>query len=409
MNRQRFLLSSAVFFCGIVQLFPCTTALVSGKATKDGRPLLLKNRDADELQNKLMYFSDGKYRYIGLVNSSDSTGKEVWGGYNSTGFAIMNSASYNLKRNDTTVLSDQEGVIMKLALQYCASLTDFEHLLDTLAKPLGVEANFGVIDALGGGAYYETDNFHYAKYDVNDPSVAPDGYLLRTNYSVCGIEDKGAGYIRFNTEETLFKETYAKGKFTYRFLIETVPHHLKHSLTKTDLSMILPNDTTDTHFVPFQDFIPRTSTSAAILIQGVKNHEQPLLTTMWTILGFPLTSIIIPVWIVQDGFLPPILVSDVRRIAPLCDVALKLKGKLCPSHQGIGNKYLDVAFLQNRKKTGIRQQLIPVENEILKQSEKYLSSWRKTGFNDAEAGQFYHWVNEFVKKEYERRLKISWQ
>ncbi len=64
-----------------VRDWPCTTAVVSGKATNDGRPLLLKNRDADALQNKLVYFSDGKYRFIGLVNSEDKENKEVWCGF----------------------------------------------------------------------------------------------------------------------------------------------------------------------------------------------------------------------------------------------------------------------------------------------------------------------------------------
>ena len=44
-----------------VPVFACTTCIIAGKATKDGRPLLLKNRDSDELQNKLMYFNDGIY------------------------------------------------------------------------------------------------------------------------------------------------------------------------------------------------------------------------------------------------------------------------------------------------------------------------------------------------------------
>jgi len=163
-----------LLFAGL-QLYPCTTVLVSGKATPDGRPLLLKNRDSDEIRNRLSFFQDGKYTYYGLVNAKDIQGKEVWGGFNSTGFAIINSASYNLKLNDTSKLADREGIIMKLALQRCATLDDFEQLLQKLPKPLGVEANFGVIDASGGGAYYETDNYTFRKFDVNDPAVAPDG------------------------------------------------------------------------------------------------------------------------------------------------------------------------------------------------------------------------------------------
>ena len=30
---------------------PCTTAVISGKATNDGRPLLMKHRDTDDLNN----------------------------------------------------------------------------------------------------------------------------------------------------------------------------------------------------------------------------------------------------------------------------------------------------------------------------------------------------------------------
>ncbi len=40
----------------------CTTAIISGKFTPDGRPLLFKHRDTSFKQNKLMYFNDGKYR-----------------------------------------------------------------------------------------------------------------------------------------------------------------------------------------------------------------------------------------------------------------------------------------------------------------------------------------------------------
>jgi hypothetical protein len=199
-----FILLSFVFFH---EAFPCTTAIVSGKVTTDGRPLLWKHRDSSDELTSIIYFNNGKYDYIGLVNSSDKEKDEVWVGYNEAGFAVMNSASYNLKdEDDNTALKDREGIIMRMALQRCASLTDFETLLDTLPKPLGVEANFGVIDAMGGAAYYETDNYRYNKTDVNDHKTAPGGYLIRTNYSFTGNPEEGYGYIRYNTAEKLFEK-----------------------------------------------------------------------------------------------------------------------------------------------------------------------------------------------------------
>jgi hypothetical protein len=387
-----------------ILLWPCTTAVVSGKATNDGRPLLLKNRDADALQNKLVYFSDGKYRFIGLVNSSDKENKEVWCGFNSAGFGIMNSASYNLKKNDTTKLSDREGIIMKMALDRCATLEDFEQMLNELPKPLGVEANFGVIDANGGAAYYETDNYKFIKFDVNDPTNAPNGYLIRTNYSFSGDDNKGMGYIRYATASDLFASKYENGKISFEFLINDVPRCLVHSFTKADLSKSLPESEADKNYVFFRDYIPRHSTSAAIVVQGVKGGESSSLTTMWTILGFPLSSVAIPVWLLDDGIMPKILQADETGNAPLCDLALKLKEKVFPIQNDASENYLNVAALMNKKNTGIRQKLIPIEEQVLSKSKEHLNKWRVDGINVQEVKDFYFWIDSIVFNQIKSKL-----
>ena len=79
---------------------------------------------------------------------------------------------------------------------------------------------------------------------------------------------------------------------------------LVHSFTKTDLTKSLPANESESNYIFFRDYIPRHSSSAAIVVQGVKEKESRSLTTMWTILGFPLTSVIIPVWILEDGTMP---------------------------------------------------------------------------------------------------------
>ena len=61
---------------------------------------------------------------------------------------------------------------MALALGSCRTVDDFAAMLDTLPKPLGVMTNFGVIDADGNGAYFETDDSTYTRYDLCD---APPG------------------------------------------------------------------------------------------------------------------------------------------------------------------------------------------------------------------------------------------
>jgi len=387
-----------------ISLWPCTTAVVSGKATNDGRPLLLKNRDADALQNKLVYFFDGKYRFIGLVNSEDRENKEVWCGFNSSGFGIMNSASYNLKMKDTAKISDREGVIMKMALERCATLEDFEQMLDELPKPLGVEANFGVIDAKGGAAYYETDNYKFIKFDANNPEVSPNGYLIRTNYSFAGEDNKGYGYIRYTTASNLFSSKYENEKISFEFLINDVPRCLVHSFTKADLTKSLPESEGDQNHVFFRDYIPRHSTSAAIVVQGIKEGEPSSLTTMWTILGFPLSSIVIPVWLLDDGTMPKVLQADETGNAPLCELALKLKDKVFPIQNDASENYLNLAALMNKENTGVRQKLIPIEEQVLAKAKSHLNKWREDGINLHELKDFYLWIDTTVYNQIKSKL-----
>jgi len=396
-----------IFLILTISVNPCTTAVVSGKATDDGRPLLLKNRDADALQNKLVYFFDGKYRFIGLVNSEDKENKDVWCGFNSSGFGIMNSASYNLKMNDTTKLSDLEGRIMKMALERCTTLEDFEKMLNDLPKPLGVEANFGVIDANGGAAYYETDNYKFIKYDVNDPSVAPNGYLIRTNFSVAGEDNKGYGYIRYATASGLFENQTKDGKISFEFLINDVPRCLVHSFTNTDLTKSLTAAEKAPSYIFFRDYIPRHSTSAAIVVQGVKENESPSLTTMWTILGFPLTSVVIPVWLIEDGTMPKVLQADETGNAPLCNVALRLKDKVFSTQNDASENYLNLSALMNKENSGVRQILIPVEEQIMTQSKDNLVRWRKSGINNIEVKEFYNWIDSDVYNEIKSKFNLN--
>lgn len=386
------------------QLYACTTAILSRKCTSDQRPLLWKHRDSDCLNNKFLYFTDGEYDYIGLVNSTDSSTAEVWAGFNRTGFAIMNSASYNLNLQDTTRLKDQEGLIMKKALQSCATLSDFEKLLTTLPKPLGVEANFGVIDAFGGAAYYETNQQYFIKFDVNDPRQAPFGYLIRTNYSVTGETDKGYGYIRYTTTEELFDQTRAEHPIDLRVILQEGSRSLKHSLTGINLNTPQKYSAVQPQYVCFRDYIPRHSSSATIVVQGIRAGEVPELTTMWTILGFQLCSVAIPTWISATDQLPTILTASSGQNAPLCNWALHLKDQCFSIKRGSGDSYLNIAALMNRENLGIMQRLAPLENKILENGSHCLARWRESGIKTEEVIEFYNWVDSTVTLEFQKIL-----
>src|SRR6056297_3252498 len=282
MAKKFFLLSIFLFVYLINDVAACTTAIISGKYTKDGRPLLWKHRDSDFSKNKLMYFTDGKYPYIGLVNTEDIKGEQVWAGTNEAGFSIMNAALYDVNLNYDGDYKDREGYVMKMALQQCATLEDFEVFLDNLPKPMGVAASFGVIDAQGGAAYYETDNNSFVKFDANDSRVAPNGYLIRTNYAFTGIKDKGYGYIRFENAQDLFADAFATQNLNYKTIITDFSRSFYHSLLKKDYRGLVTDYGEKQFFINAGDLIVRNSSVSSVVIQGVRKGESAVFTTMWT-------------------------------------------------------------------------------------------------------------------------------
>jgi hypothetical protein len=383
------------------EIWSCTTFLMSGKYTPDGRPLLYKNRDTGTLDNALVYFTDGKYQYIGIVDSKDSWRREVWGGFNSAGFAIMNSAAYNNNTGDTTKLADREGEVMKMALATCATLADFEKMLTGMIGPLGVDANFGVIDAEGGAAYYETGNFGFRKIDANDPAVAPYGLLIRTNHSFTGTVGEGGGYIRFAAASEALNMALAQNRLDPQYLLNSLSRNLTHSLTKVNLRANLPASSTATTFVNFDDFIPRTSTASVMLVVGAAKGADPSGAMMWTFAGFPLTTVAVPVWIAGDDSLPQVVSMKENMHAPLCDAAMTLKRQLFPITRGSGGKYMNVALLLNEENTGILQKLQPVEEEIFRKTAEMTATLPAKGKARTEKIiEHYKWLDSYIVRSY---------
>jgi len=385
-----------------LELIACTSAIITGKVTADGRPILWKHRDTGEEQNRIEFFNFGKYSFLALVNSPDKSG-EAWVGTNETGFSIMNTASYNLKENeDTTKEKDMEGVLMFKALAICKNLVDFEKFLDTLKRPLGVEANFGVIDAEGGAAYYEVNNFKYNKLDVNDTKIAPLGYLVVTNFSYTGRFNDGMGYIRQQTASSLFAKIAPTCKITPLWIAQEASRSFYHSLLDIDLKKHENSPNKNSGWFIDQDFIPRKSTSASVIIQGVKQNEDPKMTIMWTILGYPPASVMIPLWVKAGYQQPSILIKkQSSNNALLCEWAVTLKNKSFSIERGNGAKYFHWSMMYNESETGYMQILKPVEDEIYQYFTPIIADWREKGKIDTkELDNSYILITKMIEKVY---------
>lgn len=396
----------AVSLSGLRPVKACTSVIVSGRVTKDGRPMIFKHRDAGKLHNLVIVVQGQRYRYLGLVNAEDTAPVNVWGGHNEAGFGIVNTAAYNLNGNGGD--TDGDGIIMRKALELCASLEDFERLLDTVKKPMDVNSNFAVLDAHGGCAYYETGNFSYVKFDVNDTVVAPDGYLMRTNFGTTGNHMLDQGVERYQAISDFMAEAYLSGNLEHDYLITHISRYLKHGVTKLDMMDFMPATEDETCYVSFHDYITRYSSASVILIQGVRPDESPLNTVSWTIIGWPLTTVAMPLTLATTK-LPTLVTDDGTGHSQLNEMGLQLKSRVFSLKKGNNTKsYGDLAPLFNKQGSGILQQILPVEAELMRRGEAALDEMRNSkGLEAMEA--YYDWADAYVAERYKSLFGIEYQ
>lgn len=403
-----------LFMLSSFRAYACTSAVISSRASADGRPLLWKHRDTGELDNSIAHFRGPSYSFVSLVNSGTPEG-ESWIGCNTAGFAIMNTASYNIKDDDVPQeMMDREGFLMHHALGLCASLGDFETMLDTLPRPLGVEAEFGVIDSHGGAAVYEVNNHSWVKYDVNDPDTAPDGYMVVTNFSFSGREEDRKGYERYLTADAVCREAFSSGtRFTPEFIFDSLSRSYRHEFMGIDYSTSY-DDARKSGFcngiVPDQDFIPRRSTSASVVVHGVNPGEPLSRLLLWTVLGYPLCAPAVPVPVSEADHVPHFMKKGSSGTGSMmCGKALSIKGRyVFRFHTSSGLSYLDMDHVLSGKDgfpsllsccrksdADIRSVFMPVYMDLLSGNtdvETYLSRY------DAAAAEFWRsYNNRFVQ------------
>lgn len=354
---------AALTFCSAEA---CTSAIISADLSPYGRPLLWKHRDTSSIDNKVEHVpesSDG-YAYTGLFNASDSTLRECWTGFNSRGFAIMNTASYNIKDDDVPEKDmDREGLVMTLALRTCSTVDDFETLLTGLPRPMGVEANFGVIDASGAGAYFETNNDTYVRINLCD---APEGYLVRTNYSHTGRPEEGFGFIREANAIHLLDSAARAHAVTPELLTETLSRSFYHDLFKADMAA-----GEEPGWIIDQDFIPRYKSCATIVIEGAcPENPRPEEYVMWTGLGYPPCADIYPVTPGPEGVNPDLRGTEPGGHSKASDLARQRRDEVFPMHFDNGDKYIDLSALRNPRQTGYLQTIVPRNHEVYRKFRK---------------------------------------
>ncbi len=406
----RILIAQAIMLAIGTLTMACTTAVISGNATVDGRPLLWKNRDTSStVHNEVIVLEGAGYRSVVVVDAGKKS--SVWMGVNSAGFCIENSLSRDLKGELESDLPDKSassagqesqkspesqrlgnGSLMKLALEKCATVAEFRKLLEeTNLSGRTTVANFGVIDAQGGAAMFETGPNSFTMFDANDPTVAPHGYIVRSNFATT------AQQLPVNPEPQQVAEIYAGERYlrACRLLDRNIADSSEKTVTLQYILRNMTRDMSDEFGQPYpgsvnapsgelppivstERTISRTTTVSAAVFQGVKNGEDPRLTTMWAILGDPKFSIAVPCWAGVDTVAEDLTEPTGGEIG---EIAVTLRDwSLTADKTAVNTKGL----------TGIWDDVWPVESALVRETLSMRESWAKSTVSSAEMTAFHH-------------------
>jgi len=386
---KQILLGFIVFgFSIMVHSFPssgyeaCTIGVAAGKATSDGRPLIWKTTDGGGEGNRVLkYISSQKIKFI-CENIPSRPGAAAMG-LNEKGFAILNSQSGDLEGGNSGYGNTS---FMWVALGKCATLGDFEDFLDsTNVTGRRTTANFAAMDSNGSVVIYETSGNQYWKFDANDTTMAPHGYLIRANFSMNG---GGAnGIDRFNRSSKLIGDFYTGDSLDYKSILRyqmrdfsdwesnpiPIPYQGTWSLDKTF------------GYIDTENSICRLLSLSSAVIQGVLPYEPAELSTMWELLGHPAATIAAPYWPVGKT-------SDIVYNLPtarLCDIAKSIKTFLFDYPDDYN--YIDTYKLRDEAGNGLWGTTFHAEDSILAAAEEKLQYWRTSSIS----------VNEMLTAEEE--------
>jgi hypothetical protein len=353
----------------------CTIGIFGGGVTSDGRPILWKNRDVANSNQRFIYVEsyqrDGIWTipYIGNVYSSDSS--RVYMGANSEGFAVINSNSHNL--NDSLDEGIDDGTLMRIALETCESIADFEALLDS-TDIIGRENcwNFGTMDEAGECALYECGNHSYIKLvpDINESSGC--GYLIRANFSVSGGSQQ-TGFDRYKRAIELTEDRLINGSIDEQYILS---HMMRDLANPYDNPYPWPYFRSQAggpegYIFNYLCTISNNRTSSAVAIKGIGPGEDPLLTTIYAVVGSPDLSMAYPLWV--GARTVPIFLSRPDS-TPMYSYCRARKERLYDNPDAFF--YINTKALCDEYGDGFYSYTIPLENWGIETASSLLGDWR---------------------------------
>lgn len=352
----------------------CTIGVFSGSATVDGRPMLWKNRDVGDAVQKFCYFQPSQdadrpaYGFLGNVYSSDTN--RVYMGVNDVGFAIINSNSYNL--GDSLLDGLDDGDLMRMALERCQTLQDFEALLDLTAEKGRKDCwNIGVFDARGHVALYECSNFGYVKFDADNPEHATNGIILRATFGLSGGANR-VGIERYKRVNRLVHERDNESPLDAEFVLQILSRDLAnpiadpYPLPYTGVQNGRPEGFILSQMLTINRFISRS----CMVIRGTKPGEDPSFSTSYCSIGPPVISVAYPLW-VRARQVPMVLNMGLE--VPMFTLTNRHRTHLYPSPKA--SVYVNSLYLVNLDGGGLYSYTLPLEKQALEMADEFVNDW----------------------------------
>ena len=388
----------------------CDVAVVSGKVTTDGKPLIWKNFDnSSSDRQQVAYFPAKKsgpggylmvYRFedgMKLLNNGSAITPS--GGVNESGFAIAGTSvyqDYNLMAEPVNINT----VLMEEALATCTTLAEFESLLKRWPYyhwGTVISANFVVIDAKGGAALYECFTGHlntglnlmqFRKNDANTGKITNQygwtlkraqsnfiGFHIMTNYNY--YIPWNVGQDRKYRAEALLTQLATEKRINYRTVMREVAKDVVGKQVQTDLSSETNYSTTYC--------LSRNATRSSIVVRGVASGDNPRLATMWVNLGEPSVGVFVPFFAAARG------TSELARVDTYANGAWRDYDDSCLLNQAISARetYGSLIYSSNEgdviwgmydnyinkvELAKVQQWTFQIEDTIIDNAESFLSS-----------------------------------
>jgi hypothetical protein len=125
-----------------------------------------------------------------------------------------------------------------------------------------------------------------------------------------------------------------------------------------------------------RDCINRPYSASVIIINGKKPRDKDSIATFWVLLGEPVTSIAVPVWVEARESPLPLYEGET---APICVEAFRIKKIVRPYSERDKKNYMEVTRLVNKEKKGFLPMLLQTEREIFEETAQFLKTKRSAG------------------------------